>query len=194
MAQGDHSLEPGDFITTARARNEVAITVRGAAKARAKLLMKLTPKDCGNSNLKAAWQPCGGKRLAVASEQDGNCVLAMYARKGGECRALSAQHVARPHVPFHAFRPACAPLPKSDPVLKSDPISKSNPIRESHLISKSNPIPNSIPLKSEAYIPFLCAERLRVHNLGPGRPSWCDWDCSGNTVAIMQEDISHPPS
>uniref|UniRef100_A0A7S3AT26 WDR19 first beta-propeller domain-containing protein n=1 Tax=Haptolina ericina TaxID=156174 RepID=A0A7S3AT26_9EUKA len=112
MAQGDHSLEPGDFITTARARNEVAITVRGAAKARAKLLMKLTPKDCGNSNLKAAWQPCGGKRLAVASEQDGNCVLAMYARKG---------------------------------------------------------------------------ERLRVHNLGPGRPSWCDWDCSGNTVAIMQE-------
>lgn len=30
---------------------------------------------------------------------------------------------------------------------------------------------------------------LEVHNLGPGRPTWLDWDCNGNSVAIMQEGV-----
>ena len=110
MAQGDHALEGGDFITTARAQNEVAITVRGAAKARAKLLMKLTQKELGTSNVRASWQN-GGAQIAIASEVDGNCVLALYGRKG---------------------------------------------------------------------------EKLKLHNLGAGRPSWCDWDCTGNCLAVMQ--------
>jgi len=28
-----------------------------------------------------------------------------------------------------------------------------------------------------------------VHNLGPGRPTWLDWDCNGNSVAVMVEGI-----
>lgn len=68
MAQGEIALSTGNFVATARAQNEVAITVRGAAKARAKLLFKLSPKVLGNSTVKTAWQP-GGKQIAVASER-----------------------------------------------------------------------------------------------------------------------------
>ena len=32
-----------------------------------------------------------------------------------------------------------------------------------------------------AHAPF-----LQVHNLGPGRPIWLDWDCNGSSVALMQ--------
>ena len=28
-----------------------------------------------------------------------------------------------------------------------------------------------------------------VHNLGPGRPMWMDWDCQGSSLAIMQEGV-----
>ena len=27
------------------------------------------------------------------------------------------------------------------------------------------------------------------HNLGPGRPTWCEWDSSGSCLAVMQEDV-----
>ena len=25
--------------------------------------------------------------------------------------------------------------------------------------------------------------------LGQGAPAWCDWECSGNTLAVMQEGV-----
>ena len=28
-----------------------------------------------------------------------------------------------------------------------------------------------------------------IHNLGPGRPTWLDWDCEGTSLAIMQEGV-----
>ena len=30
---------------------------------------------------------------------------------------------------------------------------------------------------------------IEVHNLGPGRPTWIDWDCQGTSLAIMQEGV-----
>jgi hypothetical protein len=30
---------------------------------------------------------------------------------------------------------------------------------------------------------------VESHNLGPGRPMWCEWDSSGSCLAVMQEDV-----
>ena len=30
---------------------------------------------------------------------------------------------------------------------------------------------------------------IESHNLGPGRPIWCEWDSSGSCLAVMQEDV-----
>ena len=43
ISEGDTTLPASDFITTARAANEVAITVRGDAKMRAKRILQLSP-------------------------------------------------------------------------------------------------------------------------------------------------------
>ena len=119
MTPGDHvpgsARKPGseDFLTTARAHNDEAITVRGAAKVRTVRLAEYGPKRLGASRVKAAWQP-GGALLCIASEKDGALLLQTFSRSG------STQH---------------------------------------------------------------------SHNLGPGRPTYCDFDHSGATVAVMQEGM-----
>ena len=80
MTPGDHvpgsARKPGseDFLTTARAHNDEAITVRGAAKVRTVRLAEYGPKRLGAARVKAAWQP-GGALLAIASEKDGALLL-----------------------------------------------------------------------------------------------------------------------
>jgi len=118
MAEGERSLggaSGGDFLTTSRAANEVAITVRGDSKMKAKRILQLLPANIGKDKVKAAWRP-GTSQLAVASEKDGHCLLNLYSR-------------------------------------------------------------HSMPKPTE------------VHNLGPGRPTWLDWDCKGSSLAIMQEGV-----
>ena len=66
MVQGEQALTGSDFITTARAMNEVAITVRGDAKVKAKRILQLLPAVLGKDKLKAAWRPPRGGQLAVA--------------------------------------------------------------------------------------------------------------------------------
>lgn len=121
MAAGEHKLGDADFLTTARAANEVAITVRGDAKVKATRIMELKPNTLGKGKVKAAWRPITTKRrvssqLAVACEKDGNLILSLYTR-------------------------AKMPTP------------------------------------------------IDVHNLGPGRVTWLDWDCNGKSLALMQEGV-----
>ena len=111
MVQGETDLKGSEFLTTARAANEVAITVRGDAKVKAKRILQLLPAVLGKDRVKAGWRPKGAQ-LAVASVKDGNCILSLYSRKD---------------------------MPKP----------------------------------------------IEVHNLGPGKPTWLDWDCNGSSVAIM---------
>jgi len=113
VVQGEKDLKASDFLTTARASNEVAITVRGDAKMKAKRILQLLPVVLGKEKVKAGWRP-KGTQLAVACQKDGNCILSLYSRKQ---------------------------MPKP----------------------------------------------IEVHNLGPGKPSWLDWDCNGSSVAIMVE-------
>jgi hypothetical protein len=114
MAPGERNLEGGDFLTTARASNEVAITVRGNSKMRARRILQLLPSSIGADQVKAAWRP-KGSQLALACQKDGNLLLYLYTR---------------------------ATMPKP----------------------------------------------TEVHNLGPGRPLWLDWDCMGTSLAVMQEN------
>lgn len=117
MAQGEFqpAIEGENFLTTARAANEVAITVRGDSKVRAKRILQLLPKMLGGNKVKASWRP-NSSQLAVASEKDGHCLLYLFTRA-------------------------------------------------------------SMPKPSE------------IHNLGPGQPTWMDWDCKGTSLAIMQEGV-----
>ena len=115
MAEGEHKLGEADFLTTARAQNEVAITVRGDPRWKAKRILQLKNDVIGKDKVKAAWRP-NHNQVAVASEKDGNCLLNLYSRQS---------------------------MPKP----------------------------------------------LVVHNLGPGRPAWIDWDCTGATLALMQEGV-----
>jgi len=81
MHQGERSLDGGDVLTTARAQNEIAITVRGDPKVKAKRILKLLPSVLGKDKVKAAWRV--GKastHLAVASEKEGFCLLSLYSR------------------------------------------------------------------------------------------------------------------
>lgn len=67
MAEGE--LAPGgDFLTTARAHNEVAITVRGDSHITAKRILQLHPDNLGNDKVLAAWRP-QSSQLAVAFEK-----------------------------------------------------------------------------------------------------------------------------
>ena len=45
------------------------------------------------------------------------------------------------------------------------------------------------PCRRRAPCPPLHACPLQIHNLGPGRPTWLDWDCEGSSLAIMQEGV-----
>jgi hypothetical protein len=80
MAEGDMELKATDFLTTARASNEVAITVRGNAKVKAKRILQLLPAILGKERCKAGWRP-KGSQIAVACVKDGNCILSLYSRK-----------------------------------------------------------------------------------------------------------------
>jgi hypothetical protein len=117
MAEGEQNVggDGGNFLTTARAANEVAITVRGDSRLRVRQILHLGPKALGHGKVQAAWRP-KSSQLAVASEKDGNCMLNLYAR---------------------------ASMPKP----------------------------------------------TEVHNLGPGRPTWLAWDCRGNSLALLQENV-----
>ena len=113
MVAGEQSLEAGEFLMSARATNEVPLTVRGAAKARAQQLCALTPAMLGSSRVKAAWRP-GGALIAVVSEKDDGLLVQTFGRDG---------------------------------------------------------------------------KQVESHTLGSGKPIWCDWDSSGSSLAIMQENV-----
>jgi hypothetical protein len=118
MAAGEFQPAQGegfDFLTTARAQNEVAITVRGDSKMKARRIMHLQPTMLGKGKVKAAWRP-NSTQLAVAAEKDDHTLLYLFAR-------------------------------------------------------------STMPKPSE------------VHNLGPGKPVWLDWDCQGSSLALMQEGV-----
>jgi len=89
MAAGEKALGETDMIHSARATSEVPITVRGNAKAKARILMALKPDRLGAGRLKVAWQP-HGTLLAVASEKDGQTQVATFTRSGEQlqCHAL----------------------------------------------------------------------------------------------------------
>ena len=81
MVEGEQALTGGEFITTARAQNEVAITVRGDAKVKAKRILQLLPSVLGKDKIKAAWRPPKGNQLAVACFKEGNLILSLYGRQ-----------------------------------------------------------------------------------------------------------------
>ena len=80
MAEGEHAFAAGDFLTTARAQNEqVAVTVRGDSRMRARRILQLKPSTLGHGETFAAWRP-HSLQLVVASERDGDCLLTLYNR------------------------------------------------------------------------------------------------------------------
>ena len=113
MKEGQSSIDDVQTVTTARAVNEVAITVRGDAKMKATRILQLLPAVLGKGQAMAAWRPKNAGQVVVACLSEGSCLLSLYSR---------------------------AAMPKPD-----------------------------------------CC-----HNLGPGRPLWLDWDCDGQSVAMMQ--------
>jgi len=82
-AEGDHKLGTGDqgILTTPRADQDVAITVRGAPKHKQRKLFKLGPDTLGSGPLKFAWRP-GGQMIATASMKDGALLLLLLRRDG----------------------------------------------------------------------------------------------------------------
>jgi len=82
MAVGEKTVTEGDIIHSARATNEVAITVRGAAKAKSRLLMAFASDRMGKGRMKPAWQP-KGQLLAVAStNNDDSMQIQVFSRSG----------------------------------------------------------------------------------------------------------------
>ena len=79
MAEGEHKLGEADFLTTARAQNEVAITVRGDPSWKAKRILQLKSDVIGKDKVKAAG--ANHNQVAVASEKDGSCLLNLYSRQ-----------------------------------------------------------------------------------------------------------------
>ena len=82
-AEGDHKLGGGDqgILTTPRADQDVAITVRGAPKHKQRKLFKLGPDTLGTGPLKFAWRP-GGQMIATASMKGGALMLLLLRRDG----------------------------------------------------------------------------------------------------------------
>ena len=70
--EGDHKLgaNDGTTLTTPRATQEVALTVRGEPKHKQKKLFQVGPDKLGAGTLKFAWRP-GGKMIATASTKGG---------------------------------------------------------------------------------------------------------------------------
>ena len=98
MAAGEFQPAQGegfDFLTTARAQNEVAITVRGDSKMKARRIMHLQPTMLGKGKVKAAWRP-NSTQLAVA----------VVARSSHEWLGSSPLMIAKTSVSFPgpAFR------------------------------------------------------------------------------------------
>lgn len=138
MGEGDIKPEAPEFITTQRAKNEVAITVRGDPRMKAKRIMQLLPTYLGKDKVKAAWRP-NSTQLAVACEK-------VRRRRRRSRRALRLRH----HIC------ACS--------------------QDGHCL---------LNLYSRSSMP----KPVEVHNLGPGRPTWLDWDCQGSSLAVMQEGV-----
>ena len=185
MAEGERNLgggEGGDFLTTARAENEVAITVRGDSKMRAKRILQLQPTMLGGAAVKAAWRP-NSSQLAVASEKvpqrllradrptnqppslmlTAVCCILSAAATG---RQLSAAAILTGE---HAE--ANRGEPQAVPTLLSQ-LSAVTHIQHSPLISD-----------------HVAVARAQIHNLGEGGPRWLDWDCRGSSLALMQEGV-----
>ena len=112
MAQGNQTPQGAEFIATARATDEVAITVRGHAKVRSRQLAALNQELLGNDKVYAAWRP-SGHHIGIASFKDGKYLQLTLASRSGKL--------------------------------------------------------------------------LAMHNLGAGRPSWLNWNCTGSALALMQE-------
>lgn len=112
--EGDHKLGDGkeaQTLTTPRAANDVAITVRGEPKHRQRTLFKVGPDKLGSTRFKFAWRP-GGQMIATASTKNNALVLHLFRRDG----SVYNQHV-----------------------------------------------------------------------LGPGKCTWLEWDCKGQSLGLLQE-------
>jgi len=82
--EGEHKLGDGKeatTLTTPRAQNEVAITVRGEPKHRQKCLFQVGPDKLGSTRFKFAWRP-GGTMVATASTKNNQLVLHLFRRDG----------------------------------------------------------------------------------------------------------------
>ena len=80
----DHKLgdrNEATTLTTPRAQNDVAITVRGEPKHRQKLLFQKGPDVLGSTRFKFAWRP-GGSMIATASSKGNQLVLHLFRRDG----------------------------------------------------------------------------------------------------------------
>ena len=88
--EGDHKLGEKDVgvLTTPRAGQEEAITVRGEGKYKHRKLFKLGPETFGSGPLKCNWRP-GGEMLATASKKNG--VLLILLLKCACARTPSAR-------------------------------------------------------------------------------------------------------
>jgi len=82
--EGDHKLGDGteaNTLTTPRAQQDVAITVRGEPKHRQKMLFQVGPDKLGAGRFKFAWRP-GGEMIATASSKGNQLVLHLFRRDG----------------------------------------------------------------------------------------------------------------
>ena len=61
--KGDHKLDDGQTLTTPRAKQEEALTVRGQPKHKQRQLFKVGPEKLGDGKIKFAWR--GGEKLLL---------------------------------------------------------------------------------------------------------------------------------
>ena len=106
--EGDHKLGDKDVgvLTTPRAGQEEAITVRGEGKYKHRKLFKLGPETFGSGPLKCNWRP-GGEMLATASKKNG--VLLILLLKCGRPPAHRPVRVRPSHARARIRRRAAAP-------------------------------------------------------------------------------------
>jgi len=85
--EGEHKLDAGATLTTPRAAQEEALTVRGQPKHKQKKLFHIGPDKLGDGRFKFAWRPStaespSGVAMATASLKDGNMVVHLLRRDG----------------------------------------------------------------------------------------------------------------
>jgi len=81
-AEGEHKLgDSSTTLTTPRAANDVALTVRGQPKHKQKMLFKVGPDRLGEGRFKFAWRP-KGQMIATASTKSGNLIVHLFRRDG----------------------------------------------------------------------------------------------------------------